>query len=66
MAVTFKGVAKLVASILGLILPLITQKFRDEIEEFIQKKYAEALLTENPWDDYLFEFLATAMKVALE
>ena len=66
MAGTFKGVAKLLANILGLILPLITQKFREEIEEFIKRKYGEALLTENPWDDYLFEFLATAFKIDLE
>lgn len=65
MAVTFKGVAKLLANILALILPLVTSKIRDEVEEFIVKKYQAALATDNPWDDFLFEFLATAFKVNL-
>ena len=65
MAVTFKGLARLLAQALGLILPLVTRSIREELVEFIQKKYTAAVATDNPWDDYLYEFLATALRIDL-
>lgn len=49
--------------ILGPIVRLISVTFRDELTEFIQKKYKEALQTENPWDDFFFEFLAKLLGI---
>jgi len=55
----------LLAAILKPLIGLITSKFRDELTQWIQKKYAEALETPNPWDDYFFSFLAKAMGIDL-
>lgn len=63
--VTMPWILKLIASLLKPIMAAVTVKFREEITEWLHKKYSEAQLTENPWDDYLFEFLARMLGVSL-
>jgi len=65
MAVDFKWLLTLVAAVLRPVMKAITSKFREEITEWLQGKYEEAKLTDNPWDDYLFEFLAKMLGVTL-
>lgn len=62
---TFRSVFKIIALVLRPALKLITAKFREELETWLNRKYAEALETENPWDDWLFEMLATALGITL-
>lgn len=65
MAVQFGGVIKLIAKILSPALALASAIFRDKIKEFIIDGYAQAKQTENPWDDFLFELLASLFAVSL-
>lgn len=53
----------IIVAVLGPIVRLISAKFRDELTEWVQKKYKEALATENPWDDFFFEFLAKLLGI---
>lgn len=62
---TMKWLIDIVALVLGPVLRVVTAKFREDIENFIKEKYAEALETENPWDDFLFETLAAFFKINL-
>lgn len=65
MSNTFKAIIRIVASIIGPILRLVTARFRDELTEWVRKEYSEALETENPWDDFLFETIAGMFKITL-
>lgn len=56
--VNWKVILKAVSLLLVPIMRLVSKQFKDELEKFIEKKYKEALETENPWDDFLFETLA--------
>jgi len=64
-ATTYKWILSVAALLLGKIVQEVTKKFRDEITEWVTKKYAEALETDNPWDDMFFEFLAKMLDVPL-
>ena len=66
MAVQWKGILRGISLLLVPIMRMVTKQFKDELEDFIQKKYKEALLTENPWDDFLFETLAMWFGTDLE
>jgi len=65
MSNTFKAIIRIVASVIGPILRLVTARFREELIEWVQKEYGEALETENPWDDFLFETIAGMFKIPL-
>lgn len=65
MSNTFKAIIRIVASVIGPVLRLVTARFRDELAEWVNKEYQEALLTENPWDDFLFETIAAMFKITL-
>lgn len=62
---TTKWILSVAAVLLGNLVKIITKKFREELEEWVTKKYAEALETENPFDDLFFEFLAKMLDIEI-
>lgn len=62
---TYKFILSVVVALLGPLLKLITKKFRDELTTWVTSKYAEALATENPFDDLFFEFLIRALDLPI-
>lgn len=65
MAVSWKWLLSLVALALRPLMSAITEKFRDEIAEWIQKMYDKAKETDNPMDDLFFEWLAKMLSIDL-
>lgn len=65
MAVSLPWLLGLIAVVIKPVVQALSKKFRDEIQRWITREYAEALETDNPWDDYLFTFLAKMLGVEL-
>ena len=45
------------------ILGIITEWLKTELKDFIKNLYKKALVTENPWDDFLLERLAFLLSI---
>lgn len=56
---------KLAADFLALFVPLMTAAIRDKLTAWVKKEYKEALATPNPFDDFIFLFLAQVLKLEL-
>lgn len=61
----FYPIMALVKAILFPILALITEWLKEQFESKIREWYAEALKTENPWDDFFLERLAFLLSIDL-
>jgi len=55
----------LIVLILKVILAAVTPILRDALEEFLIQKYLDALQTENPYDELLFEFLLRILSIPI-
>ena len=53
----WKSVLSWLAKLLATILPMVTPAIRDELFELLKKLHEKALKTDNPFDDYLTQFL---------
>jgi len=54
---TWTWIVNLLVTILRPILAIISPMIRTELEKFVLKLYVKAEATDNPWDDFLAEFL---------
>lgn len=61
--VVWQFVIRAIGQVLVPIMKIITDELREELEAWIRQFHAKALLTENPWDDFLAEILAHALGV---
>jgi len=61
--VVWTWVIKAIGQVLVPIVAIITDALREELETWVRQFHAKALLTENPWDDFLAEVLAKALGI---
>jgi len=57
MAISWQWVIKIIMSMLGPILSLISPVIKAALSEFLIELYKKALATENPWDDMFIGML---------
>lgn len=55
--ISWTWIINLVVTVLKPIMSILTPMIREELEKFALKFYAKAESTDNPWDDFLAEFM---------
>ncbi len=55
--ISWTWIINLLVVVLKPIIDILTPVIRTELEKLVVKFYAKAEATENPWDDFLAEFL---------
>lgn len=55
--ISWSWIITLIVTVLKPIMGILTPMLREELEKFALKFYAKAESTDNPWDDFLAEFL---------
>jgi hypothetical protein len=65
-AITYQIVIKLVSEIFELILPRLSNHIRELLTSYIKDLYQKAKSTENIFDDYSVELLASILNIELE
>lgn len=63
--ISWTWIINLLVVVLKPILQIITPMIREELEKFAVKFYAKAEATDNPWDDFLAEFLCKMLGMAV-
>lgn len=64
-SVNWRWLISLLAVVLQPVFKILSKEIRDLISDNIGKWYAKARLTDNPWDDFVVEFLAAILKIDL-
>lgn len=64
-SVNWKWLISLLAIVLQPVFKILSKEIRDLISDNIGKWYAKARATDNPWDDFVVEFLAAILKIEL-
>lgn len=54
---TWTWIVSLILAVLKPIFAVLTPTIRDELRKLLESFYAKAETTDNPWDDFLAEFL---------
>lgn len=59
--ISWSWLINLLVAIIGPLLNIITPKLREELSKLLTTFYLHAESTDNPWDDFLAEFLLRAL-----
>jgi len=63
MAITWKLIVSMALKLLIPMLRVVTPVLVAELKTMIQEFYRKALITDNPWDDLLAEFLMEILDI---
>ena len=63
---TWKFWVELGIRVLGAIIKLVSPEIREAGEKIMKEWYEKAKQTDNPWDDYLVELIASLLGFKLE
>jgi len=59
--ISWSWLINVLVAIIGPLLNIITPKLREELAKLLTTFYVKAKSTDNPWDDFLAEFLLRAL-----
>lgn len=65
-SVSWEWLGKLLRVVLAPLIPIITKQIRDMIQDNVKTWWEKAKATENPWDDFLVQFIAGFLKIDLD
>jgi len=63
---TWKRILNIIAMFLQPIFGIASPMIRNELDKFLTAWYKKALLTDNPADDYLVEFIANVLGINIK
>lgn len=59
------GFMPVIILVLKIVLSAVTPVLRQALEEFLVTKYQEALVSENPYDEFLYEFFLRILSIPI-